>query len=128
APGRPGQLPTTQVAFTLPERFELEYVGEDGQAHRPVMIPRAIYGTYERFIAILIEHYGGAFPLWLAPIQAGVIPIPDRHLPYAESVGARLRGGGFPIEVDGRRERIPVKIHQAQGQENPHTLVGGGAE
>src|SRR5205823_7419268 len=104
--GRPWQLNTTQLDFQMPERFGLEYVGEDSQPHRPVMIHRAIYGTYERFIAILIEHYGGAFPLWLAPIQAVVIPIADRHLPYAGSVAARLRGAGFRTEVDARRERM----------------------
>jgi threonyl-tRNA synthetase len=126
--GRAWQLTTIQLDFNLPERFELEYVGEDSQPHRPVMIHRAIYGTYERFIAILIEHYGGAFPLWLAPIQAVVIPIADRHLPYAESVAARLRGAGFRTEVDARRERMNYKIHEAQEQKIPYMLVVGDKE
>ena len=94
--GRPWQLNTTQLDFQMPERFQLEYIGEDGQAHRPVMVHRAIYGTYERFMAVLVEHYAGAFPLWLAPVQAVVVPIADRHNDYASSVAAQLRRGGVP--------------------------------
>src|SRR5882762_1659195 len=109
----------------MPERFGLEYIGEDGQAHRPVMIHRAIYGTYERFMAVLIEHYAGAFPLWLAPVQAVIVPIADRHLDYAESVSGRLRAGGFRIEVDGRREKMQAKIRDAQAQQVPYMLVVG---
>jgi threonyl-tRNA synthetase len=123
--GRPWQLNTTQLDFQQPERFKLEYVGEDGQPHQPVMVHRAIYGTYERFMAVLIEHYGGAFPLWLAPVQAVVVPIADRHLDYAESVAAQLRGSGFRIEVDGRREKMQAKIRDAQGQQVPYMLVVG---
>jgi threonyl-tRNA synthetase len=126
--GRAWQLTTIQLDFNLPERFEIEYIGEDGQPHRPVMIHRAIYGTYERFIAILIEHYAGAFPLWLSPVQAVVIPIADRHLAYAEEVAARLRQGGLRVEVDGRRERMNYKIHEAQGQKIPYMLVVGDKE
>src|SRR5207302_10756073 len=106
--GRPWQLNTTQLDFQQPERFQLEYVGEAGHAHRPVMIHRAIYGTYERFMAVMVEHYGGAFPLWLAPVQAVVIPIADRHAEYAERVASEL--AGFRVEVDARREKMQAKI------------------
>jgi threonyl-tRNA synthetase len=123
--GRPWQLNTTQLDFQQPERFGLEYIGEDGQAHRPVMIHRAIYGTYERFMAVLIEHYAGAFPLWLAPVQAVVVPIADRHVDYAESVAGELRQDGFRVEVDARREKMQAKIRDAQGQQVPYMLVVG---
>jgi threonyl-tRNA synthetase len=123
--GRPWQLNTTQLDFQQPERFKLEYVGEDGQPHQPVMVHRAIYGTYERFMAVLIEHYGGAFPLWLAPVQAVVVTIADRHLEYAESVASQLRDSGFRIEVDARREKMQAKIRDAQGQQVPYMLVVG---
>ena len=123
--GRPWQLNTTQLDFQMPERFKLEYVGEDGQGHRPVMIHRAIFGTYERFMAVLIEHYAGAFPLWLAPVQAVVVPIADRHLEYAESVSSKLRAGGFRVEVDARREKMQAKIRDAQAQQVPYMLVVG---
>ena len=91
-----------------------------GGAHRPVMIHRAIYGTYERFIAVLVEHYAAAFPLWLAPVQAAVIPISDRHNEYAESVAAELREAGFRVEVDARRERMRAKLRDAQAQQVPY--------
>jgi threonyl-tRNA synthetase len=123
--GRPWQLNTTQLDFQQPERFQLEYIGEDGHAHRPVMIHRAIYGTYERFMAVLIEHYAGAFPLWLAPVQAVVVPVSDRHNEYAESVAAQLRGAGFRTEVDERRERMQAKLRDAQAQQVPYMLVVG---
>jgi threonyl-tRNA synthetase len=123
--GRPWQLNTTQLDFQQPERFQLEYIGEDGHAHRPVMIHRAIYGTYERFMAVLIEHYAGAFPLWLAPVQAVVVPIADRHLEYAESVAAQLRAADFRVEVDARREKMQAKIRDAQAQQVPYMLVVG---
>jgi threonyl-tRNA synthetase len=123
--GRPWQLNTTQLDFQMPERFKLEYVGEDGQGHRPVMIHRAIFGTYERFMAVLIEHYAGAFPLWLAPVQAVIVPIADRHSEYAESVSSKLREGGFRIEVDARREKMQAKIRDAQAQQVPYMLVVG---
>jgi threonyl-tRNA synthetase len=123
--GRPWQLNTTQLDFQMPERFGLEYIGEDGQAHRPVMVHRAIYGTYERFMAVLIEHYAGAFPLWLAPVQAVVVPIADRHLEYAESVAAQLRAADFRVEVDARREKMQAKIRDAQAQQVPYMLVVG---
>jgi threonyl-tRNA synthetase len=123
--GRPWQLNTTQLDFQQPERFKLEYIGEDGQPHQPVMIHRAIYGTYERFMAVLVEHYAGAFPLWLAPVQAVVIPIADRHLEYAESVAAQLHAVGLRAEVDARREKMQAKIRDAQGQQVPYMLVVG---
>ena len=123
--GRPWQLNTTQLDFQQPERFQLEYIGEDGHPHRPVMIHRAIYGTYERFMAVLIEHYAGAFPLWLAPVQAVVVPIADRHLDYAESVAAQLRAADFRVEVDARREKMQAKIRDAQAQQVPYMLVVG---
>src|SRR6266550_3531076 len=123
--GRPWQLNTTQLDFQMPERFGLEYIGEDGQAHRPVMVHRAIYGTYERFMAVLVEHYAGAFPLWLAPVQAVVVPIADRHLEYGESVAGVLQAAGFRIEVDSRREKMQAKIRDAQAQQVPYMLVVG---
>jgi threonyl-tRNA synthetase len=123
--GRPWQLNTTQLDFQMPERFELEYIGEDGHPHRPVMVHRAIYGTYERFIAVLVEHYAGAFPLWLAPVQAVVVPIADRHNDYARSVAAELVKAGFRVEVDERRETMRAKIRDAQAQQVPYMLVVG---
>lgn len=126
--GRPWQLTTIQLDFNTPERFDLEYVGEDGRRHRPAIIHRAIFGTYERFMAILIEHYAGAFPLWLAPVQAVVIPITDQHVPYAESVGERLRAEGFRVQVDARPERMRFKIRQAEVQKVPYMLVVGQKE
>ncbi len=123
--GRPWQLNTTQLDFQMPERFGLEYIGEDGQAHRPVMIHRAIYGTYERFMAVLVEHYAGAFPLWLAPVQVVVVPIADRHLEYAESVAHTLQSAGFRVELDSRREKMQAKIRDAQAQQVPYMLIVG---
>src|SRR5438128_4947688 len=122
---RPWQLYTPLFDFNMPDRFELEYIGEDGQAHRPVMIHRAIYGTYERFMAVLVEHYAGAFPLWLAPVQTVIVPIADRHLEYAESVATQLRASGFRVEVDARREKMQAKIRDAQAQQVPYMLVVG---
>jgi len=123
--GRPWQLNTTQLDFQMPERFQLEYVGEDGQPHRPVMVHRAIYGTYERFMAVLVDHYAGAFPLWLAPVQAVLVPIADRHNDYASSVAAQLVEAGFRVEVDERRETMRAKIRDAQSQQVPYMLVVG---
>jgi threonyl-tRNA synthetase len=126
--GRAWQLATIQLDFQLPERFALEYIGEDGQPHRPVMIHRAIYGTYERFLGILVEHYAGAFPLWLAPVQAVLVPVADRHVPYAEEVAARLRAADLRVEVDARSERMQAKIRDAQLQKVPYMLVVGDKE
>ncbi len=123
--GRPWQLNTTQLDFQMPERFGLEYVGEDGHPHRPVMVHRAIYGTYERFMAVLVEHYAGAFPFWLSPVQVVVVPIADRHNDYANAVAAPLLAAGFRVEVDQRREKMNAKIRDAQAQQVPYMLVVG---
>jgi threonyl-tRNA synthetase len=125
---REWQLGTVQVDFLLPERFDLEYTGEDGQKHRPVMIHRAPFGSMERFTGILIEHFNGAFPLWLAPVQAILVPIADRHIPYAEEVAAELRAAGLRVEVDDSGERMNKKIRNAQLQKIPYMLVVGDKE
>jgi threonyl-tRNA synthetase len=126
--GREWQLGTVQVDYVLPERFGLEYIGEDGQAHRPVMIHRAPFGSLERFVGVLIEHFAGAFPLWLAPVQAVVIPIADRHAEYAGQVKERLEDAGLRVEVDGRKDRMQAKIRDAQLQKIPYMLVVGDKE
>ena len=123
--GRMWQLGTVQVDYTLPERFDLEYIGADGQPHRPVMIHRAPFGSLERLIGILIEHYGGAFPLWLAPVQVIVLPIADRHVPYAQQIRQRLEGEGFRVEVDARNEKTGFKVREAELQKIPYMLVVG---
>ncbi len=126
--GREWQLGTVQLDFSLPERFDLEYIAEDGSQQRPVVLHRAMLGSIDRFLGVLIEHYGGAFPLWLAPVQAVVIPIADRHLPYAESVAARLKAEGLRAEVNAKSERMNAKIRQAQLQKIPYMLVVGDRE
>ena len=126
--GRAWQCTTIQFDFNEPERFDLSFIGEDGREHRPYMVHRALLGSLERFFALLVEHYGGAFPLWLAPVQAMVIPIADRHLEYAEAVAARLRGAGLRVEVDARREKVNFKIREAQLQKVPYMLVIGDRE
>ncbi|MCB0019939.1 MAG: threonine--tRNA ligase [Anaerolineales bacterium] len=125
---REWQLGTVQVDFLLPERFELEYVGEDGERHRPVMIHRAPFGSMERFIGILIEHFNGAFPLWLSPVQATLIPITDRHVVYANEVAAQLRAAGLRVEVDASSARMNAKIRDAQLMKIPYMLVVGDQE
>jgi threonyl-tRNA synthetase len=125
---REWQLGTVQVDFLLPERFELEYVGADGERHRPVMIHRAPFGSMERFVGILIEHFNGAFPIWLAPVQAILIPITDRHVPYARRVAHELRDGGVRVEVDDSSNRMNAKIRNAQLQKIPYMLVVGDRE
>jgi threonyl-tRNA synthetase len=126
--GRPWQLSTVQFDFTLPRRFELEYIGEDGKAHQPVMVHRALYGSIERFFGILIEHYAGAFPVWLAPVQAIVLPITDKQSEYARSVAAQLQDAGVRATVDDRSEKVNLKIRDAQLQKIPYMLVVGGRE
>ncbi|HVC21038.1 MAG TPA: threonine--tRNA ligase [Vicinamibacterales bacterium] len=126
--GRKWQCATIQLDYQMPERFDLKYTGADNAEHRPVVIHRAIFGSFERFIAILIEHYAGAFPLWLAPVQAIVLPIADRHLEYAGSVRAGLDAAGLRAELDGRQEKIGYKIRQAQLQKVPYMLVVGDKE
>ena len=126
--GRTWQCATLQLDFQMPERFELEYVGTDGEKHRPAMIHRTVLGSLERFIAILTEHYAGAFPLWLAPVQAVVMPITDRTHEYAQAVANELSGAGFRIEADFRNEKIGYKIREAQLQKVPYMLVLGDKE
>lgn len=125
---REWQLGTVQVDFLLPERFELEYVGSDGEKHRPVMIHRAPFGSMERFVGILIEHFNGAFPLWLAPVQAIMIPITDRHVDYCREAAAELRAAGLRVEVDDSSNRMNAKIRDAQLQKIPYMLVVGDRE
>ena len=126
--GRIWQLGTIQVDWNLPERFELEYTGEDNQKHRPVMIHRALFGSIERFFGVLIEHYAGAFPLWLAPVQIAVLPITDRINEYAELVAADLRSAGFRVDTNTRSDKIGAKIRDAQLQKVPYMLVLGDKE
>jgi threonyl-tRNA synthetase len=126
--GRRWQCATIQLDYQLPDRFDLSYVGEDSRRHRPIVIHRAIFGSFERFIAMLIEHYAGAFPLWLAPVQAIVLPIADRHATYASELAARLRADGVRVEIDGRRETLGHKIREAQLQKVPYMLVVGDRE
>jgi threonyl-tRNA synthetase len=126
--GRRWQASTIQFDFNLPERFDLTYAGEDNRPHRPYMVHRALYGSIERFFALLIEHYSGAFPVWLAPTQAVVIPVSDRNLDYAQKVGDELTAAGFRVEVDERQERMNAKIRDAQLQKIPYMLVVGNRE
>jgi threonyl-tRNA synthetase len=126
--GREWQCTTVQFDFNLPERFDLTFQDAEGNRSRPYMVHRAIFGSLERFFGVLIEHYAGAFPLWLAPTQAVVIPIADRHHEYARSVQAQLREQGFRAEVDDRGERMNLKIRNAQMQKIPYMLVVGDRE
>jgi threonyl-tRNA synthetase len=126
--GRKWQCATIQLDYQMPERFDLKYVGADNTEHRPVVIHRAIYGSFERFIALLIEHFAGAWPLWLAPVQAVVLPISDRHLEYGRRVTATLRAAGLRAELDERQEKIGYKIREAQLQKVPYMLVTGDRE
>ena len=125
---REWQLSTIQFDFNLSERFELEYIAEDGKAHRPYMIHRALLGSIERFLGVLIEMYAGAFPVWLAPIQAIIIPIADRHLDYASTLKVSLQAEGLRVEIDERAERMNAKIRDAQNQKIPYMLVVGDKE
>ena len=126
--GRKWQCATIQLDYQMPQRFDLKYIGADNAEHRPIVIHRAIFGSFERFIALLIEHYAGAFPLWLAPLQVMVLPIADRHLEYARSVAGRLAAAGLRVEVDERQEKIGYKIRGAQLQKVPYMLVTGDRE
>lgn len=126
--GREWQLSTIQFDFTLPERFDLVFVGEDGQEHRPYMIHRALLGSMERFMGVLIEHFAGAFPVWLSPVQTVLIPIADRHYEYVYQVAGRLKAAGLRVEVDERGERMNAKIRDAQNQKIPYMLVIGDKE
>jgi threonyl-tRNA synthetase len=126
--GRLWQLSTVQFDFTLPRRFELEYIAEDGKKHRPVMVHRALFGSVERFFGILVEHYAGAFPVWLAPVQAAVLPITDKQAAYAHQVEEKLKAAGVRVTVDDRNEKVNLKIREAQLQKVPYMLVVGGRE
>ena len=126
--GRLWQITTVQFDFNLPARFELEYVGQDGERHQPYVIHRALLGSMERFMGVLIEHYGGAFPTWLAPVQAVVIPIADRHREYGQSIADRLSGAGLRAEMDDGNDRMGAKIRSAQVRKVPYMLVVGDRE
>ena len=126
--GRLWQLSTVQFDFNLPARFELEYVGEDGERHQPVMVHRALFGSVERFFGVLIEHYAGAFPLWLAPLQIGLVPISERHLDYAKKVQQQLQNAGLRVELDSRNEKMNAKIRDFTMQKVPYVLVMGDKE
>jgi threonyl-tRNA synthetase len=126
--GREWQCSTIQFDFNLPERFDMAYMGQDGQPHRPYMIHRALMGSVERFFGVLVEHYGGAFPVWLAPVQATLIPIADRHLDYCHQVVKQLKAAGLRAEVDVSNDRMRNKIRKAQEQKVPYMLVVGDRE
>jgi threonyl-tRNA synthetase len=126
--GRLWQLSTVQFDFNMPARFEMEYVGEDGERHQPVMVHRALFGSVERFFGVLVEHYAGAFPLWLAPVQAGIVPISERHLAYAEKIQTALQNAGLRVEVDHRNEKMGAKIRDFTLQKLPYILVLGDKE
>ena len=126
--GRPWQLGTVQVDYAQPERFQLTYIGADNSEHRPVMIHRAILGSIERFFGIIIEHFAGAFPLWLAPVQATVLPLSEKFLDYAGQTAGRLRAAGLRVEVDAGNEKLGAKIRKAQLQKIPYMLIVGEKE
>ncbi len=126
--GRPWQLSTVQFDFNLPRRFGLEYVGEDGARHQPVMVHRALWGSEERFFGVLIEHYAGAFPAWLAPVQATVLPVSAKFEEYARGVAQKLRDAGFRVHLDDRNEKLQAKIRDAQLEKIPYMLIVGGKE
>ena len=123
--GRTWQCGTIQLDFQMPERFELEYIGEDGERHRPVMIHRALLGSIERFIGVITEHFAGAFPAWLSPVQVKILPVTDRAAEYAKSAAAQLDSGGFRVEVDSRNEKVGKKIREATLEKIPYMLVVG---
>ena len=126
--GRTWQCGTIQLDFQLPQRFELEYTGADGEKHRPIMIHRVVFGSIERFLGILIEHFAGAFPTWLAPVQVRVLPISDKYADYAARVYESLSEAGIRAEIDTRSEKIGYKIREAQTNKIPYMLVVGQKE
>jgi threonyl-tRNA synthetase len=126
--GRMWQLSTVQFDWNLPARFDLSYKGEDGELHQPVMVHRALFGSVERFFGVLIEHYAGAFPMWLAPVQVGLVPISEKHLEYASRVKARLEAAGLRVELDARNEKMNAKIREFTMQKVPFVLVMGDKE
>ena len=123
--GRTWQCGTIQLDFQLPERFELEYTGSDGEKHRPIMIHRVVFGSIERFIGILTEHFAGAYPTWLAPVQVKMLPIADRHLDRIYEIKKQLEAAGIRVEVDDRSEKIGFKIRSAQLEKVPYMLIVG---
>jgi threonyl-tRNA synthetase len=125
---REWQLSTIQFDFNLPDRFDMEFIGEDGQAHRPYMVHRALLGSMERFFGVLIEHYAGAFPVWIAPVQAMIIPITDKHVVFAEQVKQQLEEVGLRVEIDQSKDRMQGKIRRAQLQKVPYMLIIGNKE
>ena len=126
--GRTWQCGTIQLDFQLPQRFEAEYIGADGEKHRPIMIHRVCFGSIERFIGILTEHYAGKFPLWLAPVQVKVLPISDKFVDYAQTVVSFLKAKGYRVELDTRDEKIGYKIREAQLEKVPYMLIVGQKE
>jgi len=126
--GRPWQLTTVQFDFNLPRRFDLEYVGEDGSRHQPLMVHRALWGSVERFFGVLIEHYAGAFPAWLAPVQASVLPVSGKFIEYAQKVTQQLKDAGLRVHLDDRNEKLQAKIRDAQLEKIPYMLIVGGKE
>ena len=126
--GRTWQCGTIQLDMSLPEKFDLTYVGEDGEKHRPIMLHRVVYGSVERFIGILIENYAGAFPVWMAPVQVRILPITERHAAYAEQLRQQMFGLGIRVEVDDRNEKTGYKIRESQVKKTPYTLVVGDQE
>ena len=126
--GRTWQCGTIQLDMLMPEKFDLTYVGEDGEKHRPVMLHRVVYGSIERFIGILIENYAGAFPTWLAPVQVRILPITDKHADYAYELKKKMFDLGLRVEVDDRNEKVGYKIRESQVKKTPYTLVVGDQE
>ena len=126
--GRKWQLSTVQFDFTLPQRFQLEYTAEDGKKHQPLMVHRALFGSVERFFGILVEHYAGAFPVWLSPVQVAVLPITDKQNDYARQVVDQLAADGVRVTLDDRNDKVNAKIRDAQLQKIPYMLVIGGRE
>ena len=126
--GRTWQCGTIQLDFQLPQRFKAEYIGEDGNKHRPIMIHRVVFGSIERFIGILIEHFAGKFPLWLSPVQVKILPISDKYIHYAKEIETILKKEGLRCEMDGRDEKIGYKIRAAQLEKIPYMLIVGQKE
>ncbi|MCD7817842.1 MAG: threonine--tRNA ligase, partial [Lachnospiraceae bacterium] len=126
--GREWQCGTIQLDFQLPQRFEAEYTGPDGEPHRPIMIHRVVYGSFERFIGILIEHFAGKFPTWLAPVQVKILPISEKYFDYGEKVLAQCKAAGLRCEMDTRSEKIGYKIREARNERVPYMLVVGQKE
>ena len=126
--GRTWQCGTIQLDFLMPEKFDISYIGEDGEKHRPVMIHRVVFGSIERFIGILTEHFAGAYPTWLSPVQVRLMSITDRQLPYIEEICEKMKAKGIRAEVDSRNEKIGYKIRESVSQKIPYSLIAGDKE